>query len=119
MARTAIPGGCKVVDISAAAADTKDFGTVTLMIAFTAGTNSVAIQVGDTSSVDTTPTSTLIDPTTGEPMTIAANQTSGEIILASYIGEKRYIQATTATGCKVYAILGEARKTGPAEQPSA
>lgn len=115
MARTAIPGGCKVLDITSAAADTKDFGTVTLMIAFTAATNSVAVQVGDSSTVDTTPTTTLIDPTTGDPMSIAANQSSGAILLCSYIGEKRYIQATTATGCKVYAILGEARKTGPAE----
>ena len=105
MARTAIPGGCKLVDASSTAADTNGFGTVTILAVATAA--SVTVQVGDTSTVDTTPTTTLIDPTTGKSPKLTG-LTSGATVVASYIGDKRYIKAS-GTSATVYVLLGEAR----------
>ena len=111
MARTAIPGGCKLVNASSTAADTNGFGTVTILAVATAASASVTVQVGDTSTVDTSPTTTLIDSTTGKAPTLTG-LASGATVVASYIGDKRYIKAS-GTNATVYVLLGEARMTGP------
>lgn len=116
MSRTAIPGGCTVANAGSAAVDTNGYGTVTLLIAVTNATNSITINEGDTSGAVSSAVAAadLIDPTTGEPADLSANQSNGALKLVSYIGYRRYIQAT-ATGATVYAILGEARMTTPFE----
>ena len=110
MARTAIPGGIKGVE-DGTEADTNGFGTVTIMMLGTAASASVAVTVGDTSgSLAACPESDLIDPTTGDPVTLSGGD--GDIRFASYIGPCRYVEATGSNATAVV-ILGEARMTGP------
>lgn len=109
MARTAIEGGCKLVNASSTAADTNGWGKVTVLAVATAGSASVTVQVGDTSAVDTTPTTTLIDPSTGQAPTLTGLD-SGTTLVLSYIGEKRWIKAS-GTSANVYVLLTEPRDT--------
>lgn len=109
MARTAIEGGCKLVNASTTAVDTAGWGKVTVLAVTTAASAAVTVQVGDTSAVDTTPTTTLIDPSTGAPVTLTGIE-SGKTMVLSYIGEKRWIKAS-GTSANVYVLLSEPRDT--------
>lgn len=109
MARTAIHGGAQAFDASTTAIDTNGWGKVTVIAISTAAGGSVAVQVGETASTDTTPTTTLIDPSTGEPA-VLTGLASGKTVVASYIGEKQFIKAT-GTNATVLVLLSEARMT--------
>ena len=116
MARTAAPGGRVMKDASSTAVDTEGYGIVTILVIATAASATIDVDVGDDTSVDTTPTTTLIDPDTGEAVdqstfSLAA---SGDTKVLAYIGEKRYIKAA-GTNADVYVLLEEARKTTPQE----
>lgn len=110
MARTAINGGVEAVDATNAV-DTAGYGKVTIIATSKAAGGSVAVQVGDTATVDTTPVSTLIDPNTGEPA-VLTGLASGDRVVASYIGEKQYIKAV-GTNADVVLLLSEGRRTTP------
>lgn len=109
MARTAIEGGCLPVNASTTAADTNGWGKVTILVVATAASASVTVQVGDTTSPDTTPTTTLIDASTGKAPTLTG-LSNGTAMVLSYIGEKRYIKAS-GTSATVLVLLSEPRDT--------
>ena len=115
MARTAAPGGCKLVNAASTAADTVGYGMVSILCIGTGASAAIDVQVGDTSAVDTVPATTLIDPDTGDVIdqdtfTLA----SGATKVLAYIGEKRYIKAT-GTAMTVYVLLEEGPRTTPFE----
>ena len=101
MARTSIEGNTKIVDASSAV-DTAGYGKVTIMVVGAASAGTVSVSVGDTSTVGTTATSTVIDPTSGEAsLAIEAGNT-----VLSYIGGSQYIKVTATSGTP-YILLSE------------
>lgn len=110
MARTHIEGGSKAVDASTTAADTNGFGKVTLVVLASAPSASVAVTVGDTTTTDTTPTTTLIDPATGLPA-VTTGLAKGAYVF-SYIGDRRFIKAV-GTSAAVTVLLSEPRDSRP------
>lgn len=116
MARRACNGEGKVVDASTTAADTNGYGIVTILMVASAASATLAVTVGDTSTPDTTPETTLIDPATGETVDLSSLSLSakGESRILSYIGDKRYIKAT-GTNATVWVYLEEPRMTTPFE----
>lgn len=116
MARRACNGGGKVVDASTAAVDTNGYGIVTILMVASAASATLAVTVGDTSTPDTTPETTLIDPDTGETVDLASLTLAakGDTRILSYIGDKRYIKAT-GTNATALVYLEEPRMTTPFE----
>ena len=113
MARTSAPGGRIIVNASSTAADTAGYGIVSILCIGTGASAALDVQVGDTSTVDTEPVTTIIDPDTGDVVSLDTfTLASGAAKILSYIGEKRYIKAT-GTAMTVYVLLEEAAKTTP------
>ena len=108
MARASIEGGCVLADATAAAVDTNGFGKVTVLVNATQASASVTVTVGDTSAVDTTPSTSLIDPTTGKPAVLTGLAKGGYVF--SYIGDKQFIKAV-GTSANVTLLLSEPRMT--------
>lgn len=112
MARTATPYRPDLKDATSTAVDTAGYGVVTIMGIATGAVSAgdIVITVGDTESVDTTPVTTIVDARTKQVVDVSTlTAQSGEAVILSYIGEKRYLTATGGASLGLVVLLEEQR----------